>query len=129
MMHSLNELIENYDQLTFVNRQFHVTTEKMKENLIVDVNETLKWNKDYVKENNEKYDEQMKEYKEAQRKKFRQYEEDLVKAFAEEEFLELEEAKIIWDYAYEQSHSNGYREVAYTAYDIAEVVKRIKELN
>lgn len=127
-MKSLNDLIENYDLLTFVNRQYHVTTEKLKENLIVDINETLKWNKQYVKENNEKYDAQVKEYNEAKRKKFRQYEEDLIKAFAEEESLELEEAKVIWEYAYQQSHSNGYREVVYTAYDIAEVVKKIKEL-
>lgn len=128
-MKSVNELVQNYRKVLEVNKEDYVTTKKLPNNHVQDEDKSVKWNKEFVQENNELYVAQNKAYRSALSDKQERFEAELLASFAYEEDLSMEEAQIIFGYAWEESHSSGYNDVMITASEVAEVVNKIKGLN
>ena len=128
-MKSVDELVKGYREMTDVKKEDYVTTKKLHDNHVEDEDKSVKWNKEFLKKNNELHLAQNKAYRSAQQDKRNRFEEELIASFADDEGLSLEEAKIVFDYAWQQSHSSGYHEVMGTASEVADLVNQIKELN
>lgn len=128
-MKSVDELVKEYREMTDVKKEDYVTTKKLPDNHVEDEDKSVKWNKEFVKKNNELYVEQNKAYRSAQSDKQSRFQAELIASFADDEGLSIEEANIIFGYAWQQSHNSGYYEVMGTASEVAYVVNQIKELD
>lgn len=128
-MKSVDELVKGYREMTDVKKEDYVTTKKLQDNHVEDEDKSVKWNREFVKQNNEQHLAQNKAYRSALSDKRNRFQEELIASFADDEGLSAEEARIIFDYAWEESHSSGYNEVMITASEVAYVVNKIKELN
>lgn len=128
-MKSVDELVRNYREVLEVKKEDYVTTKKLQDNHVEDEDKSVKWNKEFVKKNNELHLAQNKAYRSAQSDKRERFEKELIASFADDEGLSIEEANIIFGYAWQQSHSSGYYEVMGTASEVAYVVNQIKELD
>jgi len=128
-MKSIQELVQEWeDTRNDIKREDYVTTKKLNEKHIEDENQSVVWNREFVKKNNETHQQQVEDYRNAYRTKENNLVQSDKEALAEDNGLSLEEAEVIFSYAYSESHSAGYREVMYTADDIADVVNKIKNL-
>lgn len=127
-MKSVETIIEGYQEKLEVNKEDYVTTFLLKAGHIEDPDQSVNWNKKFVEENNQQYTLEMKQYRNARYEKQDAFESELIEAFASEDGLTVEEAKIVFAYAYRESHSSGYNDVMMTASEVADVIHKIKEL-
>lgn len=127
-MKSVSSIVEGYQEKLQVNKEDYVTTRLLNEKHIEDPDQSVNWNKKFVEENNQQYRLETKQYRNASSEKQDTFESELIEAFASEEGLTIEEAKIIFAYAYRESHSAGYYDVMATASEVADVLHKIKEL-
>lgn len=128
-MKTIQELVQEWeDTRNDIKREDYVTTKKLHEKHIEDENQSVVWNREFVEKNNETHKQQLEAFRNAYSTKENNLVKNLTEALAEDNGLSFEEAEVIFGYAYSESHSAGYREVMYTADDIADVVNKIKNL-
>ena len=95
--------------------------------LILDKNKSLQWNEDKILElNNQIYKDN-----ETRDKILRECEEritNLIVSQIQNEGFTHEQAKVIFDYAYENTHSSGYESVYEESMSLCDFAKKLKEV-
>lgn len=123
-MKSLFELVEDYYSTPLKEEDF-VTTKKLSERHIEDREQSVIWNEEFVRSNNRKYQEQRLEYIAAHDEKEVQLQNNLKALLLEQNRLTSEQVDILFNFAYQEKHSNGYHDVANFADELADVVHDI----
>lgn len=123
-MKSIFETVEEYYSKPVKEEDF-VTTRRLKNGHIEDRTQSVIWNEEFVKSNNEKYQAQRREYISACNEKEAQLQSDLKACIAEEKQLTSEQVDIVFSFAYQEKHSYGYHDVANFADELADVVHDI----
>lgn len=125
---SWDEIQEDFDRMQ---RMSCVTVDikKVPENYVFDEDQPVKWNKEQVKINNQKYKEEVARLKTLKNKARDSVHEDIYRNIQREvgHDLSRDKAIAIFQYAYEQGHAYGITEVKHYLDEIMEVVKKVLE--
>lgn len=102
---------------------------KLQDTHIEDENKSVKWNKEFVQQNNEAYTQRIVAERKARNEGIQRLEIDLVQAIANEYDVLREEADVIYSYAYREHHSSGFHDVVSAVDEVVDLVRKIKEIN
>lgn len=100
---------------------------KLTSNHIEDEEKSVKWNKEFVEENNKKY---LEAVSEAQRKRsleINRVQKEIEKYIQKETKTSKEAAKYIFDFAYSQGHSEGISSVCNWIEELIELINKCKD--
>lgn len=93
---------------------------------IIDEDKTVRWNREEVERLQKLYEEEVKKLNTDKNKRRDSLYEELYKTIKKEVGnITIEDAKAIFNYAYEQGHSYGYNEVFSSLDDIMDLVSSI----
>lgn len=95
---------------------------------VIDEDKSVKWNREEVERLRDAYNERVKELNKMKTKINDAYEDKFVKLLAKENGLKLWVAKIVYSFAYRESHSNGVYAIRGTFEDIADLLNDIKKM-
>lgn len=125
---SWNEIQEDFDRMQRMSC-VPVDIKKVPENYVFDEDQSVKWNKEQVKINNQKYKEEVARLNTLKNKARDSVYEDIYKHIQREvgQDLSRDKASAIWGYAYDQGHAYGIREIKIYLDEIIEVVKKVLE--
>lgn len=125
---SWDEIQEDFDRMQRMSC-VPVDIKKVPENYVFDEDRSVKWNKEQVAINNQKYKEEVAKLNTLKNKARDSVHEDIYKHIQSEvgHDLSRDKAIAIFQYAYEQGHANGITEVKHYLDEIMEVVKKVLE--
>lgn len=102
---------------------------KLPKDYITDEDMSVKWNREQVEKNNEKHEQEVKRLN-TMKNKERDRVYDNIFSYIQKYVgwdLDFDSAKKIWNYAYEQGHAFGMREIGIYLDEIMELVSDILE--
>lgn len=123
----LRKLIEEYKYAVNMSTKPEYI-KKLPSNHIEDEEKSVKWNKQFVDENNKKY---LEAVSEAQRKRsleMNRIQNDIEKYIQKETKTSKEAAKYIFDFAYSEGRSYGIYEVARYIDNLIKLINKCKEI-
>ena len=102
-------------------------TNNMKDGYIADENKSVKWNKEQVELANQEYNRQRREYMEEEHRLGALFEQDVIDYIRVFHNHNEEVSKLIFNRAYEKSHSYGYVAVLDEVLDIADFIDLLRD--
>ena len=94
--------------------------------IVIDEEKSVKWNNEEVDRRNAAYEEERKRLKEAINKKYEEVVDTILEYIVQDTNLTKQKAKLIWDYAWEEHHSEGYAStLSYIFYSLLDLIKDI----
>lgn len=125
---SWDEIQEDFDRMQRMSC-IPVGIKKVPDGYVFDEDQSVKWNKDQVAINNQKYKEEVARLNTLKNKARDSVHEDIYKNIQSEvgHDLSRDNAIAIFQYAYEQGHAYGITEVKHYLDEIMEVVKKVLE--
>lgn len=125
---SWDEIQEDFDRMQRMSC-VPVDIKKVPANYVFDEDQSVKWNKEQVKINNQKYKEEVARLNTLKNKARDSVHEDIYRNIQEEvgHDLSRDKAKVIFAYAYKQGYAYGITEVKHYLDEIMEVVKKVLE--
>jgi hypothetical protein len=116
------EMISNGD---FENKMEYPKSSSYRDNHVFDENQTVKWNKEKVISENEKLKQRKMDYHNESYRLSNYFHECVVKAIIEDTKLQQDKAEIIFTKAYDDGHSEGYRNVVSEACDLCDFIYEV----
>lgn len=100
---------------------------KLRSDHVIDMDQSVRWNQEQVRLNNEKYQEEVKRLNTAKNKRRDAVYEDIYGKIQEEVGYGLAKNKAValWDYAWELGHAYGIRDVLNYLYELMSLAKTI----
>lgn len=124
-METLDNLLEFYDDA------MHLPTKpsfkKLDSRHIEDENKSVKWNCEFVEENNKKYFEEVSKLQRERNLKINQAQKDVEKYIQTEAGVSEKGAKAIFQFAYENGHCDGIYSIKDWLFDLMDLVAKCKE--
>lgn len=118
----LNEALDNniYDVK-------HVSLKILKPDTVIDENKSVRWNIDEVYRLNKESQEAVEDYRSKRRIMDLKLDEDIIRVYSNISKYSKGKIEVLYNYAYEQSHSSGMYEVLQTLEELIEVLQRVDE--
>ncbi len=100
---------------------------KLRSDHVIDMDQSVRWNQEQVRLNNEKYQEEVKRLNRDKNKRRDAVYEDIYKKIQNEVGYGLTRGKAIaiWNYAWERGHSAGISDVLCCLYELIDLVRDI----
>lgn len=126
MNKDIYELFEDYEAAC------NMTTKpsdimKLKSSHIEDENKSVKWNKDFIENNNKKYLEAVAELQRKRSNEMNRVQKEIEKYIQKRTGINSKGAKAIFNYAYEQGHSCGICEVRSVLFELCDLFEQCKK--
>lgn len=102
---------------------------KLRDTHIEDENKSVKWNKEFVVQNNEAYFQQIQDARKKQDEATSRLHQDLVEAVAYEHHIKEDEASLIYWHSYRENHSSGFHDIISGVDDLVDLIEKVKELH
>lgn len=128
-MKTLEKIRIAYNNKEYETKLLYPTSEMFptfKENHVFDENQSIKWNREKVIEENNKKKEALKIYKESQSTLDRKLTEDIIQAIMEENNISEAKAYIVYNYVYQEYHSNFSDLFSYID-DVIDLINKFNE--
>ena len=98
-------------------------------NDVIDDERSVRWNREEVARRNKEYDDEVSRLKTVRTDSLKDMNDHLLRVLRSDYDLKTNEVATIWEYAYDRSHSYGYKETLYTFEEVADLYARLKELD
>lgn len=104
-MRTLEDVQRDYNNGVYKNKLKYPNKSKFKEDTIFDEDKSVRWNREEAIRQNEKIDQEKKEYQKETNRLENQLQDDAIKALMESYKFNIDQASKIWHYAYSEKHS------------------------
>lgn len=102
---------------------------KLHDKHIEDENKSVKWNKEFIVQNNEAYYKQNKARRDLQGEAISRLHQDFVMAVAYEHHIKEDEASLIYWHSYQEHHSSGFHDIIGGVDELVTLIEKVKELH
>lgn len=129
MSKKIKKVIRDWDEITedlekMSNMSCKPTGHKLHPDTVIDEDKSVKWNREYVKEHNEKYAQEVKDLNTKKNKWRDELHEEILNKISKELDITTDKAKEVWNYAREISTGSYYSTINKVE-DLIELISKI----
>lgn len=124
---TFQKIIENIKDGYYDNNLTYPTkSDNMIDGFITDKLKSVQWNIEQVELNKQKYKEAMQLYRQKSIELSDKLQKDVINVIMDYTKLSEQSSKLIFDYAYNLDHSDGYGQVVNTIFELSDLILDIK---